>query len=253
MSRFTARSVVVWQVVLGVALLAAWEVVGRASASTWISQPSLIFARLYQLLRGDLYRHLAVTVSEMALGLAIGGAAGVLSGMWLGYSRVMGTILRPIVVTLYNVPLITLAPLFILWFGFGMESKVVLVAISSFFVIFFNTFSGAQSVDEETLQSLQLMGATPSEQFRKVVFPACMAWIIAGFKIALPYSLVAATTGEMLAAQDGLGSLLAKAAATFDMTGIYMVLVVLMALGILVSELAMRMERFVLSWRHAEG
>ena len=253
MSRFRAKSVVVWQVVLGAALLAVWEVIGRSSGSTWVSEPSLIFVRLYQLLLGDLYRHLAVTVGEMVLGLAIGGVAGVLFGLWLGSSRVIGTVLRPMVVTLYNVPLITLAPLFILWFGFGMESKVVLVAISSFFVIFFNTFSGAQSVDEETLQSLGLMGATSSEQFWKVVFPACLAWIIAGLKIALPYALVAATTGEMLAARDGLGSLLANAAATFDMTGIYTVLVVLMALGILVSELAMRMERFMLSWRHAEG
>jgi NitT/TauT family transport system permease protein len=253
MSRFSGRAVIAWQLALGVVLLIAWELVGRSSGSGWVSQPSLIFARLYQLLLGDLYRHLAVTAGEMVLGLAIGGVAGVLSGLWLGYSRIIGTILRPMVVTLYNVPLVTLAPLFILWFGFGMESKIVLVAISSFFVIFFNTFAGAQSVDEETLQSLELMGATSSERFRKVVFPACMAWISAGLKIALPYALVAATTGEMLAARDGLGSLLAKAAATFDMTGIYTVLVVLMAMGMLVGELAMRIERFMLRWRHAEG
>lgn len=253
MSRFSGRSVIAWQLLLGAVLLILWELAGRSSSSGWVSQPSLIFARLYQLLLGDLYRHVAVTVGEMALGLAMGGAAGVLIGLWLGWSRVVGTILRPMVVTLYNVPLVTLAPLFILWFGFGMESKVVLVAISSFFVIFFNTFSGAQSVDEDTLQSLELMGASPSERFRKVVFPACMAWISAGLKIALPYSLVAATTGEMLAARDGLGSLLARAAATFDMTGIYTVLVVLMAMGIFVGEVAIRMERFMLRWRHADG
>ncbi|MGH8316142.1 MAG: ABC transporter permease [Steroidobacterales bacterium] len=242
-----------WQFAVGVGLLAVWELVGRTSVSNWVSRPSLILARLYQMLGGEIYRHLAVTTSEMLTGLAIGCVVGTLLGLWLGYSRVIGTILRPMVVTLYNVPLITLAPLFILWFGFGMESKVVLVAISSFFVIFFNTFSGAQSVDDETLQSLQLMGATSLEQFRKVVFPASMAWTIAGLKIAMPYALVAATTGEMLAARDGLGSLLAKAAATFDMTGIYTVLLVLMAMGSLVGELAMQIERVMLRWRHAEG
>jgi NitT/TauT family transport system permease protein len=79
-----------------------------------------------------------------------------------------------------------------------------------------------------------------------------MAWIVAGFKIAFPYALVAATTGEMLAARDGLGSLLAKAAAQFDMTGVYTVLLILMVIGMLIAEIAVRSEAFLLRWRPAK-
>jgi len=247
------RGLLAWQVAFGLIVLGLWELAGWWTGSTWVSRPSLILARLYELLAGELYRHLVITLAEMATGILFGGVAGVVLGLWLGYSRAVGTILRPIVVTLYNVPLVTLAPIFIVWFGFGMESKIVLVAISSFFVVFFSTFSGAQKVDDDTLRSLELMGATSVERFRRVVFPASTAWIIAGLKIALPYALVAATTGEMLAARDGLGSLLSKSAAQFDLTGVYTILFVLMIVGMLVGEVAMRIERSVLRWRHAEG
>ena len=248
----TPRGLIAWQAAVFVLLLAVWELAGIFLDPTWVSRPTLVAARLIQLLKGELYVHLAVTMGEIALGLVIGGCLGSLTGLWLGASRFLGTLLRPMVVTLYNVPLVTLAPLFIVWFGFGMESKIVLVAISVFFVVFFNAFSGAQNVDQDLLKNLRLMGATRFETFVKVVFPASMAWIVAGFKIAFPYALVAATTGEMLAARDGLGSLLAKAAAQFDMTGVYTVLLILMVIGMLIAEIAVRSEAFLLRWRPAK-
>src|SRR5207244_2621224 len=122
---------------------------------------------------GELYRHLAITVAEILSGIGIGALFGITIGIWLGYSRVVGTILRPIIVTFYNIPLVTLAPLFILWFGFGMESKIILISISVFFIIFFNVFSGAQKVDKDVLQGLEIMGASSREQLTKIVFPAC--------------------------------------------------------------------------------
>jgi NitT/TauT family transport system permease protein len=97
------------------------------------------------------------------------------------------------------------------------------------------------------------MGSTPIEKFRKVVAPACMAWIIGGIKTALPYALVAATTGEMLAARRGLGFLLSDAASQFDMTSLYAALFILMLLGLAVGETANWGERYLLRWRHAEG
>ena len=248
----SGKRILAWQAVTIIGILAAWELLGHILDPTWVSRPSLIFVRLADLLRGEIYRHLAITAGEIVVGISIGGSLGALAGLWLGTSRLLGSILRPLVVTLYNVPLVTLAPLFIVWFGFGMESKVVLVAISVFFVVFFNTFSGAQRVDQDLLQTLRLMGATRFEVFVRVVFPASMAWIVAAFKIAFPYALVAATTGEMLAARDGLGSLLAKSAAQFDMTGVYTILFVLMIVGMLIGEIAMRSENYLLRWRHAQ-
>jgi NitT/TauT family transport system permease protein len=246
------RNLIGWQALVLVLLLAAWQGAGSVLDPTWISSPALVGARLLEWLKGDLYRHFAVTVGEISAGVVIGGVLGSILGLWLGTSGYVGTVLRPMVVTLYNIPLVTLAPLFIVWFGFGMQSKIVLVAISVFFVVFFNAFAGAQKVDPDFVESLRLMGATRFEVFRKVAFPASMAWIVAGFKIALPYALVAATTGEMLAARDGLGSVLAKSAAQFDMTGVYTILLVLMFLGVLVAEAAVRGEHVLLRWRHAQ-
>jgi NitT/TauT family transport system permease protein len=108
-------------------------------------------------------------------------------------------------------------------------------------------------VDTDLIAQVELMGSTRIETFRKVVTPACMVWIIGGIKTALPYALVAATTGEMLAARRGLGFLLSDAASQFDMTSLYSALFILMLLGLLVGEAANWTERHLLRWRHAEG
>jgi NitT/TauT family transport system permease protein len=245
--------IVIWQVGVGVALLAGWEVIGRVSGAEWTSRPSLIAVKLAGWLRGDLYIHVATTLTEVVTGLVAGAALGVLAGLLFGRAKVAGEILRPIVVGFYSVPLIALAPLFIMFFGLDMLPKIVLVTIVVFFLLFFNTFAGAASVDHDLIAQIELMGSTPRERFQKVVAPACMAWIIGGMKIALPYALVAATTGEMLAARRGLGFLLSDAASQFDMTSLYAALFILMLLGLAVSETAAWGERHMLRWRHAAG
>ena len=245
--------ILVWQVAVGVGLLAAWEALGRLHGSQWTSEPSLIAARLVQWARGDLYLQVATTLTEVVTGLVIGAAFGILAGLVLGRSPLLSVILRPIIVAFYSVPLIALAPLFIMFFGLDMLPKIVLVTLVVFFLLFFNTFAGATSVDHDLIAQVELMGSTRREKFQKVVAPACMAWIVGGFKIALPYALVAATTGEMLAARRGLGFLLSDAASQFDMTSLYAALFILMMMGLAVSEAAAWAERRLLRWRHAEG
>jgi NitT/TauT family transport system permease protein len=245
--------ILLWQVAVGVGLLAAWEALGRLHGSQWTSEPSLIAARLVQWARGDLYLQVATTLTEVVTGLVIGAAFGILAGLVLGRSPLLSVILRPIIVAFYSVPLIALAPLFIMFFGLDMLPKIVLVTLVVFFLLFFNTFAGATSVDHDLIAQVELMGSTRREKFQKVVAPACMAWIVGGFKIALPYALVAATTGEMLAARRGLGFLLSDAASQFDMTSLYAALFILMMMGLAVSEAAAWAERRLLRWRHAEG
>lgn len=239
------------QVALGLALLGLWQLVGRVTGSTWISEPGLILSRLASWAAGDLLHHLLVTMGEIVCGLAVGATLGIGLGILLGSARVAGVIVRPIVVLLYNIPIVTIVPLFIFWFGFGMAPKIVIVTISVFFIMFFHAYSGAASVDQELLRATEIMGATRRERFRKVVLPASLMWISAGAKIALPYSLVAATTGEMLAAREGLGWQLSRSAAQFDMAGVYAVLFVLMLIGMLFADLATRLESFLLKWRDA--
>jgi NitT/TauT family transport system permease protein len=248
-----ADYIVIWQVAVGIAFLGAWEAFGRLHGSEWTSQPSLIAARLVEWVQGDLYLHFVTTLTEVVVGLVIGSAFGTLAGLLLGRSPLLSVILRPIIVAFYSVPLIALAPLFIMFFGLDMLPKIVLVTIVVFFLLFFNTFAGATSVDHDLIAQIELMGSNRREKFQKVVAPACMAWIVGGIKIALPYALVAATTGEMLAARRGLGWLLSDAAEQFNMTSLYAALFILMLLGLAVSEIAASSERYILRWRHAEG
>jgi NitT/TauT family transport system permease protein len=247
------RAILAWQIGVGVAWLAVWEIAGDVTGSTWISRPSLIGARLLSWARGDLYIHVATTVTEVVVGLVIGAVFGILAGLWMGRSPLLAGVMRPIIVAFYSVPLIALTPLFIMFFGLDMLPKIVLVGIVVFFLLFFNTFAGAQEVDADLIAAVDVMGSSTRERFQKVIAPACLVWIIGGIKVALPYALVAATTGEILASRRGLGFLLSDAASQFDMTGLYAALVVLMLLGLAVSEAAAWLERHLLRWRHAAG
>jgi NitT/TauT family transport system permease protein len=243
------RSVLLGRVALTIALLLSWELAGRVVDPTWISAPSRIVLRLARWAADDLAAHAATTIAEMAMGLAIGLPTGVLAGILLGRSPLLAALLRPIIVGFYSVPLVTLAPLLILWFGLDMQPKVVLVAVVTFFLIFFNTFSGVQAIDKDLIASFALMGASPRESFQKLILPASAAWILSGLKIALPYALIAATVGEMIAARRGLGFLITRSASQIDMTGLYAALFVLMLIGVAVGTGANRLEARVLRWR----
>lgn len=252
-ARSADRGVLAGQVLLGVALLALWEWAGASLGSSWTSRPSLIALRLVEWAGTTLWTNIGVTLAEIAIGLALGAFAGIACGLWLGRTHVLATTLRPLIVALYAIPVVTLAPLLILWFGLELAPKIVLVAISAFFLLFFNTFSGVQALDRDLVLALSLMGATPGEEFRKVAAPGAMPWIVSGFKIAVPYAFAAAVTGELLAARQGMGSLLSAAAAQFDMTGLYAALLVLMILGVLASAAMNAVERYLLRWRQGHG
>ncbi len=238
--------------ILLAALLAFWEAFARLVTDRWTSSPAAIAGRLGQWMAGDLWYHVMITCTEIVAGLAIGIPLGVLAGMVLGRSIRLAAVFRPFIVLLNSLPIVALTPLLIMWFGLGMQPKIVLVAFVSFLLMFFNSFSGARSVDEELLDSLTLMGATARERFVKVVVPSCLTWTIAGLRNALPYALIAAVIGEMMLSRSGLGHLITRSAQQFDMTGIYTALFVLMVFGGLINEATTLMENRLLRWRHLE-
>ena len=242
-------SVTAWRLALAALLLAAWQSAGLFGDTTWISAPTLIAARLGALAAGNLALHLGTTLLEMAAGLSLGVPAGVCTGLLLSQMPTLASLLRPFIVVLYSVPLVTLAPVLILWFGLDLAPKIVLVGAVSFFLLFFSTFTGAQRIDPDLVGALRLMGATRAEIFRRVLAPASSAWIIGGLRLALPYAVIAATVGEMIASRRGLGFLLTEAAAQIDMTGLYAALIVLMSLGIAIAATTDALERRVLHWR----
>lgn len=239
-----------WRIAVAVLILAAWELYGSSLGDrSWVSRPTLVAGRLAGWIAGDLWLHLLTTLWAMTLGLVIGIPAGVMAGLTLGRSRTWGEIMRPLVVAVYNVPLIALAPLLILWFGLDLTPKVVLVAIVTFFILFFATFTGAQSLDDDLVAMLRLMGASPGEEFVKVVIPASTAWIASAMRLALPYALIDAIMGELLASRQGVGFLLNNAISQVDMTGAYAALVVMMVIGVSMVAIARRIEASALKWR----
>jgi NitT/TauT family transport system permease protein len=243
------RIVLIWRYGLLGAVLCGWELYGRFVDDTWFSRPSAILGRLWTWAGDGLAGHIATTLTEMVCGLLIGAPLGTLLGLILGRSPVVAGLVRPIIFGLYSIPLVTLAPLFIFWFGLDLAPKIILVSIVTFFLLFFTTFAGVQTIDRELIENYRLLGATRSEMLRKLIGPACLAWILSGLKIALPYALIAAVVGEMLLARSGLGFLLMFASQQIDMTGMFAALVVLMVAGVVVGEAVNWLERRVMRWR----
>jgi NitT/TauT family transport system permease protein len=183
------------------------------------------------------------------MGFVFGAVAGVLFGLALGLNRRLAAVLDPFIVAFYSLPKIALAPLFILWFGVGLASKVVLATFVVFFLVFYNTYAGTLAVEAELVDVLRLMGASRGQIVRKVILPSALIWIFTGMKSSVPYALIGAVVGEMMASNKGLGYLIQAAAGQYDTGGVFASLFVLMIIATGLHELLKQSERVMLRWR----
>ncbi len=243
-----------YRLIFGLVLVAAWQLLsGRVIDPFWISSPLRVFGYLWQVTRdGSVFGHLAVTMYEAALGFVIGAAAGIGTGFLLGPGKTLAEVLDPYIVAFNGIPRIALAPLFIIWFGIGPNSKVVLVVIVVFFLTFFNTYSGVKSVDLELTNVLRIMGATERQILVKVTFPAAVPWITTGLKISVPYALVGAIVGEFIASSKGLGYLINYQTAIFSTTGALGGILIVALIVVLSNEAITWAEAYLLRWRPKE-
>jgi NitT/TauT family transport system permease protein len=232
-------------------LLGLWELsAGTIADEFFISRPSVIAVKFAELISsGRLFFHGGITVVETLSGFVLGAAAGIAVGLLLGRNEVLAKLLDPILVAINSLPKVALAPLFIMWFGIGIPSKIMLAISIVFFILLINTYVGVQNVDRDLVNSVKTMGATPRFITRRVVLPSCIPWIFSGLRISMALALTASVVGEMLAAQYGLGFLLARASGTFDTTGIFMVLIILALLAIGTYNLMARLEKRLLHWQ----
>lgn len=239
------------RVLVTVAVLALWELASRTVVDPfWVGRPTAIVAALVEWVRtGVLVTHLAPTLAETAIGFLFGGVAGVLLGFLLGYLRILDALLNPFVTAVYTLPKIALAPLVLLWFGIGFSAKAALSALLVFFLVFFNTHAGVREVDPDLIDAARLMGASRARLLRFVYLPHAAAWVFAGLRLSLPYALVGAVVGEMLAANRGIGYLLATAANQFDTVHAFAALGVLIALGLLLNAGVAAIEARVQRWQ----
>ncbi len=241
----------VWRIAIIVVGLSVWQYAsGRRIKTFWISRPSDIWQQLVEwVVTGDLWIHLEATLIETVMGFVFGAVAGVLVGLALGLNRRLAAVLDPFIVAFYSLPKIALAPLFILWFGVGLSSKVVLATFVVFFLVFYNTYAGTLAVEAELVDVLRLMGATRGQIVRKVILPSALIWIFTGMKSSVPYALIGAVVGEMMASNKGLGYLIQAAAGQYDTSGVFAALFVLMIIATGLHELLKQSERIMLRWR----
>lgn len=225
------KATTVWslRILVLVAFVALWEVLsGNVIDETFISKPSAVIERLADWIGdGTLATHTWITVQEIVLGFVIGALAGAVVGYLLASLHLVYEVFEPFMLALYSIPKVALAPLFIVWFGIGIEMKVLLAAVSVFFLVFLNTAAGVKEVDRGLIDAVRLMGGSNWDIARKVVLPASMTGLLTGLKVAIPYALIGAVIGELVASNQGLGYLINDSAAQFDTAGVFATVVVL--------------------------
>jgi NitT/TauT family transport system permease protein len=240
------------RLVFAVAILAAWEGAARWLVDPfWIGQPSTVLVRLWSLVEsGDLWWHLVPTVGQAAAGLLLSLVVGIPIGLLFASNRYVERMLEPFFLGLYSIPRIALAPLFILWFGIGPWSKIVMAFSLVVFVVILNTYEGMRGVDRELIDMMRAMRASRGYILRKVLLPGIVPWIFASVRVGVGLALIGSVVGELLGANRGLGWYVERSAGQIDIVGVFTGLVVLMVIGMLLNELVKLAERRFLRNRH---
>jgi NitT/TauT family transport system permease protein len=245
-------TVAVWQLGLAAVIVAAWQAGASAKLLDpfFFSRPSDIAGRIVTwITSGSLWGHLAVTLEESVLGLLIGAALGIGLGFALARSPFAARVLDPYIKMLNAVPRVVLAPLFLLWFGLGIWSKVALAVTLVFFVMFFNTYQGVRDADRVIIDNVRMLGASERQLVRHVLVPSALTWIFSSLQTSLGFAMVGAVVGEYLGAARGLGYVISQAEGTFDTTGVFAGMTVLAIVVVIVSAAVTRLERFLLRWK----
>jgi NitT/TauT family transport system permease protein len=202
--------------------------------------------------RGVYWWNTWVTLVESLLGFLIGSAAGLVLGTLLAQFRILERVLYPYLVAFQTLPKIALAPLLILWFGFGMSSKVAIAAMVAFFPVLVNMFVGLQSADREQVDLVRSLSGTRWQIFVKIQFPSSLPFLFAGLDVALVFSILGAIVGEFIGATHGLGALIMQMNLSLDVAGVFSVLVILAVMGV-GAHLAMQaIQRRVTFWAKTE-
>jgi NitT/TauT family transport system permease protein len=246
--------ILVTQVVILVAILAGWQLGVTDASLPYFSRPAIVIAKLFELLSDPLiYRHILVTLMEIGIGYALGVAFGLSLGFILGRSWFLSAALQPYIIGLYSIPKIALAPVFIVWLGLGIASKVAVVFLASFFLVFFNTYAGLLAVNEELVRLARLMGASWPQAIWRVVLPAAAPQIFLGLRTAVPYAVIGAVIGEYIGSNEGLGYFILYASQTYDAPALFSGIIILVAIVFLANACLMRLEGYVIRWRAAGG
>jgi NitT/TauT family transport system permease protein len=242
----------VWQILLGGVLLASWEFLATHGVldKFFFSRPGDIASRVMQwILTGSIWPHLLVTMEEAVLSFTLGVSSGILFGFLLARAPFISDLLNPYIRVLNALPRVVLAPIFLLWFGLGIWSKVALGVTVVFFIVFFNTYQGVREVDPVVLNNARMLGASERQLIRHVLVPSALTWIFSSLHISIGFAIIAVVVGEYLGSSRGIGYLISQAEGVFDTTGVFAGMVILSLVVLAVGVGVDRLERWLLRWK----
>ena len=231
--------------------LALWEFFSRVVVANalFLAAPTQIFGAIYRLaIDGQLGPHIAVSAAEFAIGYAIASLLGIVIGFIMASSELGKQTLQPWIAGLYATPTIALAPLFILWLGIGVWSKVLVVIFLVVFPVTINTEAGLRTTSARLIEMLRSFGATPRQIFFKLSLPSAMPFILAGLKLGIGRGLIGVVVAELFGSRAGVGRLISQSADAFNMPELFAGVVVLAVAGIVMTAGFTWIERVVVPW-----
>jgi len=256
-----------WQLGLLVLLFLFWHVMTRPGlippfmfdndkqAAFFFGEPIKIFGviRDWFFINADIYQHLWVTLAETVMAFAIGAAGGLAGGLWLALSPMASAILDPYIKAMNAMPRIILAPIFAVWFGLGMGSKVALGVTLVFFIVFFNVYQGVKEVSPVVLSSARMLGASTRQLLRHVYLPSATSWVFSSLHTSVGLAFVGAVVGEYLGSSQGVGYLILQAEGSFDINTVMAGILVLTAFALVLDEMVGAIEKRLMVWQPKVG
>lgn len=256
-----------WQVALLVALIVFWYVMttpglippfmfdNDRQAAFFFGEPLRVAERIWTwfVTDADIYQHLGVTLTETVLAFAIGAAGGLGGGLWLALSPMASAILEPYIKAMNSMPRIILAPIFAVWFGLGIASKVALGVTLVFFIVFFNVYQGVKEVSPVVLANARMLGASQRQLLRHVYLPSATSWVFSSLHTSVGLAFVGAVVGEYLGSSQGVGYLILQAEGSFDINTVMAGIVVLTLFALALDAAVGRIEKRLMKWQPRTG
>ncbi|WP_238452809.1 ABC transporter permease [Micromonospora sp. ATA51] len=242
------------QVALAAAVLGGWQLFTSLGLVDpfFFPKPTDIAARIWEWIStGYILDDLYVTLEEALLAFVIGSALGLIVGFVLARMSLVAGVLDPYLKMFNALPRVVLAPIFLLWFGLGIWSKVAFGVTLVFFIVFFNTYQGVRDVDRVLVDNARMLGASEQELIRHVLLPSALTWIFSSLHISAGFAITGAVVGEYLGAAKGVGYVIAQSEGVFDTTGVFAGMIILMLVVLVIDLLVNRLEARLLRWQHS--
>lgn len=253
LSPFALRT---WQLGLLVVTLAVWHFATRSQeVAFFFGEPLIVAQRVWAwfVTEGDIYQHLGVTLAETVLAFVIGTASGLGAGLWLALSPAASAVLDPYIKAANSMPRVILAPIFGVWFGLGIWSKVALAVTLVFFIVFFNVYQGVKEVSPVVLANARMLGASQRQLLRFVYLPSATSWVFSSLHTSVGLAFVGAVVGEYLGSARGVGYLILQAEGTFDINTVFAGIVVLTVFALVLDWLVGLVEKRLMRWQPKTG